>query len=219
MVKICPSMMCADLTKLKEEVLALEEGGSDIFHMDIMDGKFVPNFALGLEDIKAIKKLSSIPIDVHLMVDEPDNYIEPFANAGCDIIYVHVEACTHIHRTLSKIKNFGKKVGVAINPDTPLSSLDEILLDIDYIMVMAVDPGFAGQKFIDSSVDKVKRLKAKIVEVKPEIKIAVDGSINTTTIPLLYNAGAEYFVAGTSGVFRDTFDYKKNIQILKDCVL
>lgn len=207
--------MCADFTKLKEEVLALEEGGADIFHIDIMDGKFVPNFALGLEDVKAIKKLSKIPIDVHLMVVEPDQYIETFANAGCDIIYVHIEACTHIHRTLAKIKAFNKKVGVAINPGTSLHSLDSILSDVDYVLIMAVDPGFAGQQFIDATIAKVKLLKAKIDEIKPDIKIAIDGSINKNNIPLLHRAGAEYFVVGTSGVFRDTYNYKENIAILK----
>jgi ribulose-phosphate 3-epimerase len=219
LIGICPSLMCADFTKLKEEIKALEEAGSDMLHVDVMDGKFVPNFALGLEDIKAIKKLSNIPVDVHLMVEEPDNYIETFANSGADIIYVHVEACTHIHRTLMKIKKCGKKVGVAINPGTPLSSLDEILSEIDYIMVMSVNPGFAGQSFIDSSIDKVRRIKEKISAVKPEIKIAVDGSINKTNIPLLNKAGVEYFVCGTSGVFRDDFDYKKNIRILRECIL
>jgi ribulose-phosphate 3-epimerase len=219
LIKICPSLMCADFTKLKDEIQALEEAGSDIFHIDIMDGKFVPNFALGIEDIKAIKKLSNIPIDVHLMVDEPDFYIENFANAGCDIIYVHVEACTHIHRTISKIKKCGRKAGVAINPGTPLYMLDAILNDIDYVLVMAVDPGFAGQEFIDSTIDKVKELKMKILTVNPAVKITIDGSINKTNIPLLYNAGAEYFVVGTSGVFRDTFNYKKNIELLKASIV
>ncbi|ACQ93577.1 ribulose-phosphate 3-epimerase [Tolumonas auensis DSM 9187] len=219
MINICPSMMCADFTKLREEIIALEAAGADLFHIDVMDGHFVPNFAMGFEDIKAIAKLATIPFDLHLMVNEPDQYIERFAATDAKIIYVHVEACTHLHRTIMKIKQAGKLAGVAINPGTPLTVLDEIINDIDYVLIMSVDPGFAGQSFITSSIDKVRRLKSMITKYSPNVKIKVDGSINKDNVPLLYAAGAEYFVVGTAGVFRDGFDYAKNINILKNSTI
>lgn len=218
MIKICPSLMCADFTKLKEEILELESAGADMFHLDIMDGNFVPNFALGLEDVKAVSKIASIPYDVHFMINEPERFIEKFAAYGCEIIYVHLEACKHISRTLLKIKESKAKVGVALNPGTPVSLIEEVLDDVDYVLLMAVNPGFAGQNFIESTVDKVIRLKKMIDKKGYDIKIAVDGGINEMNIPKLYSAGAEYFVAGTAGLFNKDGKYKENISKLKNSI-
>jgi ribulose-phosphate 3-epimerase len=215
MINICPSLMCADFTKLAVEISELESAGADIFHIDVMDGNFVPNFAMGFEDIKAISKLASIPFDLHLMVSEPEKYIERFSATGAKIIYVHWEACVHIHRTIMKIKQAGKLAGVALNPGTPINVLDEIIADLDYILIMTVNPGFAGQSFIESSVDKVKRLKSMIDKLGLDIKIKVDGSMSKERINQLHDVGAEYFVVGTAGLFKDDFDYVKNIEILK----
>lgn len=220
LIKICPSMMCADFSNLKEEVEKLELAGADMFHIDVMDGKYVPNFALGPQDIKALKSLATIPLDVHLMIENPEKYIELFAKLGCDIIYVHPESTTHIHRTLLQIKAAGKKAGVALNPGTSLAVLDEILNDLNYIMLMAVNPGFAGQDFIPETIDKAKRLKRDILKNNKykDIKIAIDGSISTKNIPLLFDAGAELFVAGTSGLFKNGQTYKESIDELKKSI-
>ncbi|WP_422446762.1 ribulose-phosphate 3-epimerase [Thermoanaerobacterium sp. DL9XJH110] len=217
MIKICPSLMCADFSKLKDEITELENAGADMFHLDIMDGKFVPNFALGLEDVKAVSKLASIPLDVHLMVEEPENYIEKFLIYGCKILYVHLEACKHISRTLLKIKENKVEVGLALNPGTSIALIEEVLEYIDCILVMAVNPGFAGQKFIESTVNKVARLKELIDKKNYNIKIAVDGSINEKNINKLYNAGAEYFIVGTAGLFNNR-SYAENIHKLKTSI-
>jgi len=218
LINICPSLMCADFTKLKEEITELEKAGADMFHIDIMDGKFVPNFALGLEDVKAIGRLATIPFDVHLMVEEPEIYIDKFSMYGCEIIFVHLEACKHISRTLLKINKRKIKVGLALNPGTPISLTEEVLGNVDYILIMAVNPGFAGQSFIESTVDKVRRLKDLVDKKGYDIKIAVDGCINEENVKKLSAAGAEYFIAGTAGLFNKNYTYVENVKRLKNCI-
>ncbi|MFJ2976359.1 ribulose-phosphate 3-epimerase [Kluyvera sp. NPDC087067] len=217
MIKISPSIMCADLSYLADEIKSLEQAGADYFHIDVMDGVFVPNFSLGLQDLQAVKKISAIETEVHLMINQPQNYIQLFADAGADIIYVHPESCTHLHRTLMRITACGKKVGIVLNPATPIAILEEVMDLVDYVMVMSVDPGFAGQQFIPGAVDKVARLHRLIAQAQREISISVDGAIGLSTIPPLYEAGARIFIAGTSGLFRDDVDYATAIHNMKHC--
>ena len=204
MSKFCPSLMCVDFSKLEAELNSLEEAGVDMFHIDVMDGNFVPNFALGIEDIKAVSKLSKIPYDVHLMVTNPTPYIEKFAQLGCDIIYVHVETLVHVHRTLNQIKSTGKKVGVAINPGTPLVVLEDVL-----------DPGFAGQPFIANSIDRIKRLNSMIKDRNLNTTIAIDGAISPNIIEQL-SPYVEYFILGTAGLFNKDKPYKQTINELRN---
>ncbi|WP_406562300.1 ribulose-phosphate 3-epimerase [Klebsiella pneumoniae] len=214
MPKFCPSMMCVDLSRLTEEVQALEKAGADMFHLDVMDGHFVPNFALGLEDVRAISKLASIPFDVHLMLTNPDPYIETFASLGCEIIYVHAETCVHLHRTLSNIKKAGAKAGVAINPGTSISVLEEILDVTDVVLVMSVNPGYAGQTFIDGTFDKIDRISDLISLKKSTAQMAIDGAISPEVVSRL--AGQiEYFVLGTAGLFRKDKSYSEAFVSLK----
>ena len=215
MNKFCPSLMCVDFSKLEIELKALEESGVDMFHIDVMDGNFVPNFALGIEDIKAVSKLSKIPYDVHLMVTNPSPYIEKFAQLGCDIIYVHVETLTHIHRTLNQIKSTGKKVGVAINPGTPLCVLEDVLDLIDVVLIMSVNPGFAGQPFIANSIDRIKRLSDMIKDRNLNTSIAIDGAISPNIIEQL-SPYVEYFILGTAGLFNKDKSYKQTLNELRN---
>ncbi|MCK0975343.1 ribulose-phosphate 3-epimerase [Enterobacter hormaechei subsp. hormaechei] len=214
-VKFCPSLMCVDFSKLSEEITLLEAAGVDMFHIDVMDGSFVPNFALGPEDIKAVSKLSKLPYDVHLMVTNPDPYIERFAELGCSIIYVHAEAPVHLHRTLSNIRRYGVRAGVAINPGTPLSCLEEVLDVVDVVMIMSVNPGFAGQPFIDSSVSKIKRLKSMLQQYESKAKIAIDGAISPTVVKTLAN-DVDMFILGTAGLFRKGMSYNEAVDVLKN---
>ncbi|MFS2223729.1 ribulose-phosphate 3-epimerase [Pantoea sp. B65] len=217
MAKFCPSMMCIDFSRLAEEIDALEKGGADMFHLDVMDGHFVPNFALGLEDIKAISKLAKIPYDVHLMLSNPDPYIESFARLGCEIIYVHAEAPAHLHRTLSNIRHAGAKSGVALNPGTPVSALEEILDVTDVVLVMSVNPGYAGQAFIDGSVDKIDRIHELIRRKGYQTRIAIDGAISPQVVARLAGK-VEYFVLGTAGLFRKDISYKEALDSLSALV-
>lgn len=207
-------MMCVDFSRLPEEIAALERAGADMFHIDVMDGLFVPNFALGIEDIKAIGKLANIPYDVHLMVGNPDLYIEKFAGLGCSIIYVHAEAPRHLHRTLSKIRAAGAQVGVAVNPATSLSVLEEVLEDIDVVLIMSVDPGFAGQPFIPGAIDKIQRLKDMIKENGVKTQIAIDGAISPEIVEKL-GQDVTYFIMGTAGLFNQQATYQQAIARLR----
>lgn len=214
MSKFCPSLMCVDFSKLDTELKLLEEAGVDMFHIDIMDGNFVPNFALGLEDIKAVRKLTTIPYDVHLMISNPSPYIEKFAQLGCEIIYVHVETLTHIHRTLNQIKATGVKVGVAINPGTPLCVLEDVLDLIDVVLIMSVNPGFAGQPFIFNSIDRIKRLTSMIKDRQLNTSIAIDGAISPNIIEQL-SPYVEYFILGTAGLFIKDKSYQQTLNELR----
>lgn len=217
MAKFCPSMMCVDFSKLSDEMRELENAGADMFHLDVMDGHFVPNFALGFEDIRAVSKLSSVPFDVHLMLTNPDPYIETFANLGCDIIYVHAEAPVHLHRTLSNIKKSGAKAGVAINPGTSITVLEEVLDVTDVILVMSVNPGYAGQTFIDGSFDKVDRIAKLLQSKNSRAVMAIDGAISPEVVSRL-SGKVEYFVLGTAGLFHKDKTYQEALDFLKTLV-
>ncbi|ANU22864.1 ribulose-phosphate 3-epimerase [Planococcus donghaensis] len=198
MIKIAPSILAADFAKLGEEVLEVEKAGADWIHVDVMDGHFVPNISFGAIVLNAIRPLTKLPMDVHLMIENPDLYIEEFAKAGADYITVHVEACPHLHRTIQLIRSFGVKPGVVLNPHTPIETIQHILEDIDLVLFMTVNPGFGGQKFIHSVVPKVKQLSDIIKEKELSIEIEIDGGINEETIVACAEAGATVFVAGSA---------------------
>ena len=211
---IAPSILSADFTRLGEELKAIEQAGADWIHIDVMDGHFVPNITYGPIMVEACKRASNLMLDVHLMIEKPDLIIPEFAKAGADYISVHVEACTHLHRSLQHIKSFGIKSGVALNPATPLSSIEYVLDQLDFILIMSVNPGFGGQKFIDSSIDKIRLLSNLLKERNLKALIQVDGGINKDTIKAVSKAGASSFVAG-SAIFH-TDDYQKTISLLRE---
>lgn len=198
MIKIAPSILAADFAKLGEEVKEVEAAGAELIHIDVMDGHFVPNISFGAIALEAIRPLSTLPMDVHLMIDNPDQYIEQFAKAGADYITVHVEACRHLHRTIQLIRSFGVKPGVVLNPHTPIETIQHVLEDVDMVLFMTVNPGFGGQKFIESVVPKVAALSAIIKERGLNIEIEIDGGINAETIVPCAKAGATIFVAGSA---------------------
>ena len=197
-IKIAPSILSADFARLGEHVKMVEEAGCGILHVDVMDGHFVPNISIGLPVVEALRPVTKLPIDTHLMISEPDKYIERFAKAGANMISVHVEAVPHLHRSLELIRKSGARPGVAINPGTSLSTLDEILPFADFILLMTVNPGFGGQKFIKTSVEKIARLRSMITERGLDVHIEVDGGIDMTTAPIVTEAGAEWLVAGSA---------------------
>ncbi len=212
MIYIAPSLLSADFSKLQEEVKDIEQGGADWLHLDVMDGHFVPNITFGLGLIKALRPHSNLFFDVHLMIENPDKYINEFADSGADMIVVHAEACTHLHRTIQSIHAAGKKAGVALNPATSLSVLDYILPELDMVLLMSVNPGFGGQKFINI-VPKLERLTAMCKEQGVSPLIQVDGGITPETAPLVTAAGANVLVAG-SAVFGKS-DRKAAIEALR----
>jgi ribulose-phosphate 3-epimerase len=197
-IDIAPSILSADFSRLGEEIRAVESGGATILHVDVMDGHFVPNLTLGLPVVKSIARATTIPIDAHLMISEPGRYAEQFVEAGAKMVSVHVEADAHLHRTLASIKSAGGLAGVAINPATPIESLDEAVSFADYILVMSVNPGFGGQRFISTSVDKVRRLRRLIETRKLQTRIEIDGGIDLENIASVVTAGAEIIVAGSA---------------------
>lgn len=211
MVKIAPSILSADYGKLKDEIEALEKAGADMIHMDIMDGHYVPNLTFGPAVVRQLRPYSSLPFDVHLMVENPDEMIPWFAEAGADIITVHAEVCPHLDRTLSSIRSLGIKAGVSLNPATPESVLSYVLDKIDLVLVMSVNPGFGGQSFIESQLEKIANIKE--MRGGRNIAIEVDGGINPLTSSECIATGADILVAGTS-VFAGG-DYKKNIEALR----
>ena len=212
---IAPSVLAADFTRLKEEIEMVNNSQADWFHLDVMDGRFVPNISFGMFIIKAIKKIATKPLDVHLMIVEPEKYIEQFREAGADIITVHYEACSHLHRTVQQIKATGAKAGVALNPHTPVSVLEDILPELDLVLIMSVNPGFGGQKFIYQTLPKVRKLTEMITTRNLSAVIEIDGGVGLQNAEELLKAGARVLVAGSS-VFKaddpqDTISRMKSI--------
>lgn len=201
MGKIGPSLMCADLGRLIENIHRLDAAEVDFYHFDIMDGRFVPNIALGPDLIRALRPHTGKPFDAHLMVEEPERFIDMIAKAGADMISVHAESKVHLQRALQQIRSYDLKAGIALNPSTPLCVLDYVMDCLDYVCVMTVNPGFAGQKFIPSTLRKIKELKKKIERENPDISIEVDGNISNAMIPEALSNGAEMLVCGTSSLF------------------
>ncbi|MFA5716558.1 MAG: ribulose-phosphate 3-epimerase [Desulfobulbaceae bacterium] len=210
---IAPSILSADFTRLGEEIRAVEEAGADVIHVDVMDGHFVPNITIGPLVVEAARRATGLPLDVHLMISDADRYIDDFARAGADWITVHVEACTHLHRTVHRIRDLGKKAGVVLNPATPLTTLECILADVDLVMLMSVNPGFGGQSFIESSLDKIAGLRRMLDRIDSRAGIEVDGGVGPPTIARVASAGANIFVAG-SAIFGH-HDYRARIAELK----
>ena len=210
---IAPSILSADFSHLGQEIEAVQQAGAEVIHVDVMDGHFVPNITIGPLVVRAVRQVTDLPVDVHLMITEPDRYLQDFAEAGADWITVHVEACTHLHRTIHHILDLGKKAGAVLNPATSLSTLDYILEDVDFIMLMSVNPGFGGQSFIPSTLEKIRKLRAMLDRVNPGAGIEIDGGISPKTIAGVAGAGANIFVAGSAVYGRE--DYAAAIAELK----
>jgi ribulose-phosphate 3-epimerase len=213
MIKIAPSILSADFSRLGEDIRAVDRAGADYIHVDVMDGHFVPNITIGPLVVAALRKVTDKPLDVHLMIENPDAYIPEFARAGADIITVHQEAVPHLHRTVQLIKSFGKKAGVSLNPATPVETLDVILDELDLVLVMSVNPGFGGQAFIPSALDKIRALRQRISQRGLATELEVDGGVKIDNIRAVVAAGADVLVAG-SAVF-NTDDYVATISALR----
>lgn len=213
MIKIAPSILSADFAKLGDEIRDVEAGGADYIHVDVMDGHFVPNITIGPLIVEAIRPVTKLPLDVHLMIENPDLYIEQFAKAGADYITVHVEACKHLHRTIQFIKSLGVKAGVVLNPATPVETIRHVISDVDMVLLMSVNPGFGGQKFIDEVLPKIRDVKKMATERNPGLEIEIDGGVNEQTAKLCIEAGANVLVAG-SAVFNQE-DRKAAIESIR----
>ena len=196
MIKIAPSILSADFARLGEQVTEAEAAGADYIHVDVMDGHFVPNITIGPLVVKALRPVTRLPLDVHLMIEEPERYIEQFAKAGADILTVHQEACPHLHRVIGGIKGLGVRAGVSLNPATPLNTLEEILPYVDLVLLMTVNPGFGGQEFIEEMLPKIERMRRMLDEWGLKCELEVDGGINIETAPKVVAAGANVLVAG-----------------------
>ena len=213
-IKISPSILSADFSILGDEIKSLEQAGADLIHIDVMDGHFVPNITMGPPIIKMVRKFTKLPFDVHLMISPVEKYIKAFADAGSDIITIHPEATDNLKRAVGTIKSLGKKAGVSLNPKTPISALMDVINDIDLILIMSVNPGFAGQSFMNEVLPKVTELRKMINDKKLKIDIEIDGGINFETAPLAVKAGANILVSGTT-IFSGSL--KDNIQKLRNC--
>ena len=211
---VSPSILSADFARLGEDIRAVEEAGADWIHVDVMDGHFVPNITIGPMIVEAVKKVATRPLDVHLMISDPDFYLEAFRDAGADILHVHPEATHHLHRTLTRIRELGMKAGAALNPSTPLNAIQHVMAELDVVMLMTVNPGFGGQSFIPTMLGKVGALRRMIDESEYGALIEVDGGVSATTAPGLLKEGADAFVAG-SAVFGNP-PYDKAIRALRD---
>ncbi len=217
MIKIAPSILSADFARLGDEIAAVDQAGADYIHIDVMDGHFVPNITIGPLVVDALRKVTDKPLDVHLMIENPDLYIPEFAKAGADIITVHQEAVPHLHRTVQLIHSLGKKAGVSLNPATPMDTLDVIIDDLDLVLVMSVNPGFGGQAFIPSALDKIHALRTVIDRRGLDVELEVDGGVKVDNIAQITAAGADVFVAG-SAVF-GTGDYRATIAALRQAAV
>ena len=214
MIKIAPSLLSADFVRLEEEINNIQKAGADILHLDVMDGHFVPNLTFGLPIIKQIKDIAQIPVDVHLMVNNPDVYLETLGKWDIDYVSFHQEAEAHIHRQLKVLQQHGVKAGIALNPATPIETIFPVIADLDFVLIMSVNPGFGGQSFIPLVYDKIEKLRKLADQVNPDLEIEVDGGVNNINAPKLISKGSDILVAG-SFVFGSD-DYKKQIQSLKN---
>ncbi|MBU1566640.1 MAG: ribulose-phosphate 3-epimerase [Proteobacteria bacterium] len=212
-MRMAPSILSADFSRLGEEIRAVDEAGADIIHIDVMDGHFVPNITIGPLIVQAARAVTGKVLDVHLMITDADRYVDAFAAAGADWITVHVEACSHLQRTVSRIRELGKRPGVVLNPATSLATLDYILPEIDLVMLMSVNPGFGGQSFISSTLTKIEQLRRRIASQKLQVDIEVDGGVSVKTIADIAAAGANIFVAGSAVYGSD--DYRQTIATLR----
>lgn len=216
-MKIAPSILACDFSRLSDEIQAVEAGGADWIHIDVMDGHFVPNITIGPVVTKGARRATDLPLDVHLMIEDPDRYLDAFAAAGSDLLTVHVEACRHLHRTLQRIRDLGMRPGVAINPATPLEAVREVISDIDLLVIMSVNPGFGGQSYIPSSQDKVRRARAMLEEVSSGAELEVDGGVDATNAAAIVAAGASVLVAG-SAVYGHPQGAAAGVRAIRDAV-
>jgi ribulose-phosphate 3-epimerase len=197
-IRLAPSILSADFAKLGSEIDAVTRGGADQIHVDVMDGHFVPNITIGVPVVKSLRKATRLPLDVHLMITDPDKFIEPFIDAGANMVSVHVEVLPHLHRTITQIKKLGAKAGVVLNPSTPVSAIEEIAADVDFVLVMSVNPGFGGQVFIPNSLKKITAVRALLDRAGNKAPVEVDGGVDLTTVESVIKAGAEWLVAGNA---------------------
>jgi len=214
MGKIAPSILSADFTRLGEEIKDVEKAGADYIHIDVMDGHFVPNITIGPMIVKAVRRVTDLPLDVHLMISDPDYFIEDFAEAGASIITVHAEALNHLHRTIQLIRDKGVRPGVVLNPATPLCAVEYVLDQLDTVLLMTVNPGFEAQKFIPEVIPKIKRLRKMVNDLNLNLEIEVDGGIDPENIGLVSSAGADVFVAGSAIYYSK--DYKETIRLMRE---
>jgi ribulose-phosphate 3-epimerase len=214
MKKLAPSILSADFSRLGEEIKAVEEAGADYIHIDVMDGHFVPNITVGPLIVETAKAVTTLPLDVHLMISEPDRYVQDFIKAGSDLLSVHVETCPHLQRTLTYIRELGGKPAAVLNPSTPISTLEYVLDDLDMVLLMTVNPGFGGQRFITTMLPKIKQMRKRIDEKKLSIELEVDGGVNLENISQISKAGADVVVAG-SAVYKSE-DCRKTVRLMKE---
>ena len=216
-IQIAPSVLAADFSNLGQQVREATEAGADLIHVDVMDGRFVPPITFGALVVDAVRKVTRLPLDVHLMIETPERYVEAFARAGADVITVHVEACRHLHRTIEQIKEHGVKAGVTLNPATSLVTLEEILPEVDLVLIMSVNPGFGGQRYIPQSTDKIRRLRRMLDAIDSGAYLEVDGGVKASNVRMVVEAGATVIVAG-SAIFRGEQSVAENVAAFREAV-